>query len=296
MTVLASVFVAQVRRQGQVTAQMADTDILSVAAAEIQARYVPLLRSMQGEYLVVTQTLSPDTVLPNRIRLPSRAVGAALRLVQVQVGRDWVSLPLVSLDQVQSASGGKPQAYAIDAGTLVLVPEGSSASVRVKFEARPNSLVLESSSNVGAIGTVTPSGTGYAINVPAAINTAVDVLSAGPAHELLAYDLAMLGGNATASTPFGPIAVGDYVAPVGKTPFVPLPEELAGPLVHRVAGTILRALGYLNEAGANESRADDLEDIATLLLAPRQEGNPHRLTGGIRAGIGQVGAGRFWRP
>ena len=86
---------------------------------------------------------------------------------------------------------------------------------------------------------------------------------------------------------FYTLVIGDYVAPNGQTPFVPLPEELTTALVHRTGGTVLRALGYLNESAAALELAGEAEAKARVLLAPRSEGNSRFLTGSIASSLGR---------
>ncbi len=86
------------------------------------------------------------------------------------------------------------------------------------------------------------------------------------------------------------VDVGDYVTTPDASPFVPLPEELFSALVHRTAGVILRALAYDEEAGQQLQVAEDAINHAKAMLMPRNEGNPQRVTGGLRSSL----MGRSW--
>ena len=88
---------------------------------------------------------------------------------------------------------------------------------------------------------------------------------------------------------------GDWVAPNNRTPFVPLPEELFAALVHRTAGVLLQAQGYIEESRAQLEISAEAEARAMRLLSPRADGNPLAWTAGISRSLGQSpGLWRRW--
>lgn len=289
---LTSRFIAAVRRQGSIPSSFLDADILDWADIEVQDVFIPLLESCRSNYLIREITLTP---VNSRAEIPMRSVGAALRSVQALIGNTWSSLPQRAMEEVDYISSGYPAAYFVDAGSIRLLPTGTSVPLRVRYAMRPGRMALETDStrtqrisavaNVAGVVTLTLAGafTGGLV---------VDVLSAGPAHQQKLIDGALVG---PASSYFELPNVGDYVAMPEFSPFVPIPEELFAALVHRTAGVILRALGYDGEASAQLNVAEEAIDRSRPMLTPRNEGNPPIIKGGIRKALMQAGRFGRWR-
>ncbi len=292
-------FVAAVRRQGSIPSTLASTDILSIGDAEIQGRFIPLLESLRQNYFIREATASPDA--RGRIAIPPRAVGAALRSVQLALNAGWVSLPLRDLGEADYVGGGVgPDAYAIDGGSIILLPTGSSGSLRIRYAARPGRMCLDTDATLckalTAVGA--PSGTTLALTAAFTGSLAsCDILSSGPAHQQKAIATTLGGAQPNLVAATGDLLeqpiVGDYVAVTDRSPFVPLPEELYAALVHATAANILLSYGYLEEANAQEKKADQVTDRARLYLLPRNEGNPQVVKGGLRRAL--VGSRGNWR-
>lgn len=285
-------FVAAVRRQGSIPSTLAAADILAVGDEAIQSTFIPLLTSLRSNYLVRTLDVSPDE--RGRVALPPRAAGAALRSVSVASGNGWFPLPQRDLGDADFVSSGMPQAYALDAGSILLLPSGTSATLRLRYAARPGRMCLNTDTTLAALITAVgaPGATTTAITAALAIGgpTAVDVVSSGPAHQQKAIS-AITGGATPNLTLLNvdlieqPIVV-DYIAIAGRSPFVPLPEELFSALVHTVAAELLLELGYLEEYDAQEKKAEKATARAVGFLKPRNEGNPQTVKGGLRRALG----------
>lgn len=284
-------FVSAVRRQGSVPSTYLSTDILEIGDGEIQAVFVPLLERVRQNYLVRELTATPDAM--GRVPLPTRASGAALRSVQLQVNNTWRPLPQRQLEEYDSLSTGQPDAYFLDGGSVALLPKGSSGTLRIRYPMRPGRMVLDTdTTKAGAISSVTIGPTTTLLATTYTGVDPVDFISSGPAHQAKAIDVPLLALGPVPNTYFTEaLVVGDYVAAADCSPFVPLPEELFAALVHRTAGVLLRSLGYDDEARTQLALAGESIDSATPMLLPRNEGNPQRVTGGIRRALG---AGR-WR-
>lgn len=289
---LTSAFVAAVRRQGSIASSFADADILLAGDAEIQGVFVPLLEQLRQNFFVREVTATVDA--RGRVPLPVRAIGAALRNVQLQLGQSWVSLPCRALEDDDSQSTGQPGGYYLDAGSIVLLPTGTSGTLRIRYTCRPGRMVLDTDAALSKAITV--------VGAPGAATTALtvaftgalascDIVSSGPAHQAKAIG-ATLSGTQPNLTVLNadlleqPIA-GDYVAIADTSPFVPLPHELYAALVHRTAGVILRSLAYDEEASMQLKVAEEVIASATPMLVPRNEGNPQRINGGIRRALNQ---------
>jgi len=285
-------FVAAVRRQGSIPSNTTAADVLAVGDEEIQARFIALLESVRQNYMVRELVASVDA--RGKVPLPARASGAAVRSVQLQVNGSWRSLPQRQMEDEDAQTTGQPSGYYLDAGSIVLLPTGSSGALRIRYCARPGKMVLDTDAALCKALT--------AVGAPGATTTALtaaftgslascDIISVGPAHQAKAIG-ATLGGaqpNLTvlnASLLEQPI-VGDFVVLADRSPFVPLPEELFSALVHSTASNILLSQAYLEEAGAQEGKAQSCIQSALPMLLPRNEGNPQRVTGGLRRALGR---------
>jgi len=304
---LTTVFVAAVRRQGSITAQYSDSDIMLSGDMEVQTRFLPLLRRMRAEYGVRRILVG---ITNGRVIMPDRSQVAGVRLVQWVQGNSLVTLPQVQPeDDYGIGAGGVPFGWYFDAAGINITPSNATGSVWVRYYQAAPSMILSSDAvstsqitgvSVGAVNTtLTFGGT--------TVVATGDVISGRPSHHVVLPGLVSGTGTAVYSNSvYGSIdsdrpievgaitstlSVGDWVAPNNRTPFVPLPEELFGALVHRTAGVMLRASGYLEESAAQLQLSDEAEALARDLLAPRSEGTPRALLGGLSRATGR----RTWR-
>lgn len=303
---LTATFVSAVRRQGSITAQYSDADILATGDMEVQTRLLPLLRRMRSEY-GVRRILLP--IANGRVVMPDRSQVAGVRLVQLVVGSGYVTLPQVQPeDDYGSSVGGAPFGWYFDAAGINIVPSNASGQVLVRYYCAAPLMTLSSNTALTSeilTYTETPSLCTVTFNGSTTLADG-DIVSARPSHHVVVGGLLSGTGSAnflptwyTATdsdrpvpvSDFYTLAIGDWVAPNGQTPFVPVPEELFGVLVHRTAGVMLRASGYLEESSAQLELADEAEALARDLLAPRSEGTPRALLGGLSAASGRRG----WR-
>ena len=296
---LVSEFISAVRRQGKIPSDISSADILAAGDMEIQGRLIPLLRLSHQEYFVTEATVES---VNGRVRLPPRSTMGAVRHVQLVYGDTYQNLPQVELESDQLiAAGGVPGGWYFDGGSIVLLPRGTNGSIRFRYYLRPSKMIVETdTNNVSEILSATETNGLYSLTLANAITTpdAVDVISGGGSHALCAIDVSNLQLTVvavTAAEVLSPIALtsstyvigGDWVAAAGRTPLVPVPEEMFSTLVHRTAYVMLRGLGYEAEAASQKALADESHQDAMAILAPRSEGNPKPLTGGIRRAMGR---------
>jgi hypothetical protein len=292
---LVSEFITAVRRQGKITSDTTDAEILSTGDMEIQGSLIPLVRLSHQEYFVAESQVAS---VSGRVRLPNRSVLGAVRHVQLISGNRAIKLPMVALEDDYLGSGaGVPESWYFDGGAIVLLPRGTDATVRLRYYLRPPKMVVETDTRVAAITAVSLSGTDYNLTLFNSLGALapIDVIGAGGSHALVALD-ALASGTTAQPIPstnvLSPIAVGDYVVPSGFSAVVPVPEELFAALVHQVAYVVLRSLGYDNEAQAQQALAGAAIQQGQAILAPRSEGNPKRLRGGLSQALGR---GLGWR-
>lgn len=288
---LVNEFITAVRRQGKITTDTTDAEILSTGDMEIQGSLIPLLRLSHQEYFVAeTQVASVN----GRVRLPNRSIMGAVRHVQVISGSSALRLPQVALeDDALGSSSSLPSAWYFDGGSIVLLPRGTDATVRVRYFVRPSKMLVAASDSVATVTAVATSGANFILTLSSAsvAGTTFDVVGDGSSHAVLLLGFAGEALTNPQTVPIAsvlsPIAVGDYFVSAGFTPVVPLPEELFAALVHQVAYVILRSLGYDSEAQAQQSLAQAALQQGQAILAPRSEGNARKLRGGINGALGR---------
>lgn len=287
---LTTAFVAAVRRQGSIPSNFADTDILGIGDEEIQGTFIPLLTSLRSNFFVRSLDVAPDS--RGRVALPARAAGAALRSVSLSLNNGWVPLPQRDLgDADYVSSGALPDAYALDGGSIMLLPTGTTGTLRLRYPARPGKMVLSTDPVCKGITAVVVGASTTAITcVYSGSGAMVDIIASGPAHQHKAISAVLTGATPNwvitnvqlLETPI----VGDTLGIFDQTIYVPLPEELFSALVHKVAANILLSQGYLEEYLAQEKKAQKATDDAKLYLMPRNEGNPKTVKGGILRALG----------
>lgn len=292
---IAADFEADVRSIASMVAAQAlgtlSADVLRHGDRVIQSMVLPMLRQVRQDYLVRTiEALSYS----GRVDLPERAVGAALRNVQLVRSGIYTPLPEVPLELAQSnAQGSLPTGYFFDGGGIVLSPRGASGTVSFRYFARPGRLALQTDTTLAALITSvvvdSPTPGRTTLNFAAftgytPTTNLVDVVSQGPAHEHLGINLVAASPTGTScnvdsAALLGAVSAGAYICAVDRSPFVPLPEELYTCTVDLCAARVLRAGGYRTEA--TELRDEALEELkaACAMLQPRNEGSPKRIRG-----------------
>jgi len=215
-----------------------------------------------------------------RYRVPSRAIGAKVKLVSLLNGTQVSPLyPMPYERQVEDVGGGGPGDYWFESNHLVLrVTPAATGSLRITYFRRLGELVLEEeagvveSLNAGA-QTVTLESAPTAFVAGA---TDYDFIQAGSHFDTLGADQsATLAGDVLTFAEELPedLAVGDYVTLAGQAPLCQAPRELHDVLALRTAFAILEASGD-PKAAATERRLARAESDALSLLAPRVDGSP----------------------
>lgn len=261
-----------------------DTDLLAFANGELQGYIAPLLVRVREEYLVAYDTVS---IVANTAAypIPWRAIGSAVRDVQLLVGSTYVPVRRLEPGRewaLSYSASNTTQFYRMEGDNIVLCPTPTaSGTLRVVYHRRPNVLVSTGYTTVAAGSTTSI--------LKVALNTAlgstgttlnVDVVRAKPGFQSWQDSL-------SATIPVSPttdltvswtvpsnMAAGDYVCKEGESPVPQVPFELHDLLVQRTA---VKALEAMNDAPglANAKRiCDEMEHTLTDVLQPRTQGSP----------------------
>lgn len=263
----------------------ADADLLALANDELQLRLVADLLKVREEYFVhaVDQTI---VATQTKYRIPSRAIGAALRDVEAVDSAGAVR----KLDRIAPEAkenyldGGTGTAgYYIQGNYVVLIPaaDASLGTLRMTAAIRPAELTATAADygTVTAINTSTKAVT-YTGSASFTTSSVIDAVAARAPFDPLSIDqtpTAASAGSVTYDTlPVG-LAVGDYLTTRDKSPVPQVPQEFHPILAQRVANTLMRALGDSEGLADGLVELERMEQDAGLLVETRTEGAPEKI-------------------
>lgn len=246
-----------------------DSDFLVLFNQQMKTEIIPIMLLLSEEYFLISKDFS---ITQNAsYRIPSRAIGAKLRDLQFVDGSNNISSinRLFEEDRPLNNSG-----YYLVRNSVELSQGFTNGTLRMKYFARPNDLVL--SSSCGQIQSIDILNNQVVVNaVPATFTTGAlcDFIQGLNPYDLLDYDAAITGVSGTtitfASLPSG-LAVGDWLCPAQKAPVPMVPEEMHPVLVQ---SALVSALGAKKDKAVTYE-AQVLERIkqdAIRMLDPRVE-------------------------
>lgn len=305
MDYTSTALLASIRRRAALptatAAGCADSDLLALINEELQSFVVPLIMDLREEYFVA-QKSTTMTVGTAAYRIPSRAVGAKLRDVEIVNSAGSVSsLDRLSQDELWEypTTSGTPGGFYIQGNNVVVVPPPNAAdSLRQTIYRRPNEVKLTT-----AVGTITAINTSTKVvtcsDVPVAFTTSLlyDLVSGSSGFESYGIDLAVTarvtGASGTvtftATLPLD-LAIGDHVCIAEQSPVPQIPAEFHPLLSVRVAKKMAQNLGNANRVNILSEEERSMAERIRSTFAPRVDGEPkilvpnsHGLLGGKEA-------------
>lgn len=292
-----SELLALIRRRGSIPSNAPDWPaavVLEQATRELLETHLPLLIAARGEYLVKSSDLA---LVAGQLayRLPARC--ASVREVGY-LQADGGLTPIVDNKQSDLVNDranvnliGRPSRYVFREHSLEVfpLPPSTSDKLRVKWHLRPSRIVA--TTEAAAITAIdldtpvagqtritfaTPSGSIWAAGVR------FDFVKNSSPFDIPSFDVLPLSSTATTkvvtSTDLSSdIAVGDWIAPAGYSPFANCPVELHQPIALRAAAAIVSPKGDgLAAALVGEAEKKEAQ-LLKGVLAPRSKGNPQVL-------------------
>lgn len=268
----------------------ADTDVLAHANDELQSRCVPLLLSMNEEFLA--STIDVPLVGGQAVyRVPDRCAASKLRDVTLLVGNVVIHLPRIEpemLNQFVTNATGTPVAFVVEAGGIRLVPTPGAIgmSLRMRYFVRPGVMattgfaVLTSASVSGLTATL-----GQTLAPTSSDGHLYDVVAARPPFELLAMDgvctdaVAANPSHITFASVSPGIQAGDYLCYRDTSPLVQLPVEMHSLIAQLTVCRMLQQLGQYDKLDRATREVDRLEKVALNCLTPRVDSAPRKMRG-----------------
>lgn len=312
MAWLSTDLIAQVRRTAfmpsvsEASGGYSDADIMFQADEVLSAEIVPMVITMREEWYVKTLDISIQANVDS-YRLPNRNIGGRVRDVQLIRGSIPYNLaryePETYLNFVNGMNPGLPTGFIMQNNALVLVPspQSSTDTLRIKYFFRPNTLCAPTSAaSASQFFSITPSGgSNQLIQTTGlhglSIGSVIDMVRNTPNFELVFYSATVIAVPstttftvATSSLPADLVAgtnydsyVGSWISLAGTTPVLQAPVELQRYWAELTACKVMEAHGDAANAQLSMKRADRYRKGMMDLLAPRTEGEPRKLLGGM---------------
>lgn len=277
-----------------------DALILQLANEELQTVILPMIMSLQWEFFV--SYFDYALTSEREYAIPANAIGSKLRdVVILSASGNENSIPLISQD-LKGESSPWPygsEGFLIRENKVVLSPNiTQGVTLRLYYFRRPNRMVK--TSEAGQIISFSPI-TNSAIlgNVPVDWTTSstLCVVSNTPDFSLTVESSATSDvSSPTIVLPAATIAklvINDWVALEGETPIPQIPVEAHPVLAQAVAVKCMEAFGDSNQVAVSQEKFTQIMTNYQSMVAPRVEGEPHRLV--TRRGLSNFIGGNRWR-
>ena len=293
-----------------------DTDILAHADEVMATEVVPTIITMREEWFVKGLDI-PLTVGVDSYRLPNRNIAGRIR--DVQLVRNGIPYnlaryePETYLNFSNGLNPGIPTGFMLENNAIKVIPSPATAdTLRVKYFFRPNRLTLTSDASASRFASIaTASPTTQTITTVAnyglVAGAKIDMVRNTPNFETVFYSVTVLttptAFTFTVATSELPAELvngtsydsfaGCWITPEYTTPVLQCPTELHGYWMELTSAKVMEAHGDAQNAALARQRADRYRVGMVDLLAPRTEGEPRKLLGGMLWGGGRnVG---WWR-
>lgn len=260
-----------------------DAEILQLANDCMISHVVPMIISLKEEYYVTSEDQNL-TANVSSYPIPWRALGLSLREVKKIQDTNIIDLDRMSPEEITSTVvSNATRGFYIQAQDVVVYPTPSSTqdSIRLYYFLTPSKMVAVTDC---AVITAIDTGTGVVTAAPPTTwttSSSLDFCSQRNGHKTLGSSVsptAISTTTITFSTANLPstLAVGDYVALAGETPYLQCPDVCFDLVVRLVSNELLESMGAQAELQAGIAKADKLQANVVSLLTNRVTGAPKR--------------------
>ena len=285
-----------------------DAKLLSLANDQMKTRFVPAIRSARGEWYVDYEDQDLEAGVSG-YRIPWRASTASVRTVlwYDSSGRRFECTPVPMGDQHAGASRrGRPSWYTIEDDKVRLIPTPASAmgTLRIYYERRPSSLILEAAAvqiafiyrtggvvRLASATNPTPLIGGYLVDLvryrpPFSLGWKGQTISAIAGPALGIYTIDFVDAAGTEATPDN----GDWLCREGESVIPQIPPEFHPLLAQATAAQYLQPI----DPEAYATMMADFQDrfeTEKKLLTPRNQGRQQKMRGSslLRRGASRRG-------
>lgn len=266
-----------------------DSDLLELADDVMRDRMVPLIKSLDGNYMLAEPTQENLTADEDHYDIPYRAVGRKLRNVKLSptgTGQDISDLTLLDDDKVQTyAVSGVPFGFYYVGDQLVVRPKPSETTgyLELWWYLQPSLLVQTTA--VAQLTAAPAAGVCQVSSIPSTMTTGTvcDLIQARSGNRVYALDVAITatGANTISFDPAdidAAFTTGDWIALSQQTPVLQIPDEAYPLLETAICERVLYAIGDFD--GAAKLMDKDIpmqERELKRLLEPRTDEAPIKL-------------------
>lgn len=266
--------------------KISDADILALADEEMSTVVLPFVLGAAEEYYVTSQDYTIGAA-GNTVRLPSRAVAAALRDVTLVYNGYETSLAKIEVEDegiftdANFYSGRARVGYVLKGDKLTVLPDTSNdtAVVRIKYEWRPGKLVSTSSTHVQEITSISLDTVVFFSSNNFSTTSVLDLVQAQPNFDLIINAESPSAAFATSVT-FADAsegAAGDYVCTTGFTPIIHAPVEVHPILYSATTSRVLAVAGNYEAAQYEYAIMQRQMEQVQKLFDPRNKGEVARI-------------------
>lgn len=257
----------------------------------MKVEITPMMLKLNEEYFLHHKDFT--VTQGSTYRIPRRAVGSKLRDLKVidASGNQQNLTRLFEEDRANSPSG-----YYIARNSIELSSDFTSGTLRMKFFARPSTLVLTTAcAQITAIDTATNSVTVSSVPSTFANGTSVDIVQNYSPYDLLSIDdtiSSISGTTITFSDLPDDLVVGDWICLATESPIPQVPDEMHPVLVQS-------ALCKTLSSKKDKAYKDELDTLmrvkedAINMLDPRVENSSNKIRSGKL--LGYFSSRRYFR-
>lgn len=227
-----------------VSSLFSNANFLSILNLEMGKEVVPLLNRVNEEYFLQTKTIALVSGT-NLYRMPTRAIGSALRDVQLLGNSGSVTGLNRLFEEDRTSLSSNAQGYFLKGNQVEVspVPTSSTDSLRLLYFRRPSKLVLPiACGQILSINTVLNQVVVTSLPSTMTAGVLTDFVQANSPYDILDMDLAIASVSGTtvtfASLP-ADLAINDYICLAGESCVPGIPEELISILVQAALCTAL---------------------------------------------------------
>lgn len=281
-------------------ALLTDERILSFANDEVMAHVVPLMLSLNEEFMVELDDSDTTQQGVAEYAIPYRAVGRILRDLKIRTGPpgnvfNSVQIQLEDANFFEATTGTFSYYFRGDKIHLVPTPQTDSYTLMKYYLLRPNRIT-----RTDAAGRVTAiSGNIVTLNlVPDTFvaATPVDFIHGLQGNSTIKMDqiISNVAGNQVTITDVpADLTVGDWVSLAEQSPVLQMPDEAFPFLVFLTAKRCLYAIGDYEGMKAIDEQIPEKRRLLEMILAPRNEGENIKIVN--RNGLLRGRRTAFWR-
>lgn len=271
-------FLAQVQLKGAIpTGRFSDAEIFDIAYDVLLAEAQPFLISLREEFYVKKSTQF-TTAGTTTYAINPRASGMALRELKYSQGGNIVDLARIDPTTVNDTLTGTPHSFYLEGSNIVLypVPDNAGTLTQTYFQRVGKPVAVSEAAQITAIDTVTGIITASAPSTWTTANR-FDLITAVNGNDTIAKDLTASAVSTTALTftasdlPSS-LAIGDYVALAGETPYIQVPDDAIPMVQHMVVAELLENMGSQQELAVAMAKVDKMKAALVRVLSDRVRG------------------------